>query len=102
MKTPPERPIRTCVGCRKTDTQRMLVRIVLDGRGRVKVDRERKMAGRGAWLHETRACVEKAIHNSGLPRAFRRRTQPVDQLTPGALWAELTSGNKIEDGTEHE
>ena len=85
--------IRTCVGCRKTDAQKMLVRIVLDGAGRVKVDRDRKMAGRGAWLHVSRACVEKAIHNSGLPRAFRRRTQPVDT---GALWGQLeeTSGTR--------
>jgi predicted RNA-binding protein YlxR (DUF448 family) len=94
-------PIRTCVGCRKTDTQEKLVRIVLDGAGRVKVDREKKMAGRGAWLHESRACVEKAIHISGLPRAFRRRTQP---LEAGALWAQLieTIGTKTEDGIEHE
>jgi len=92
-------PIRTCVGCRKTDTQKKLVRIVLDGAGRVKVDGERKMAGRGAWLHATRACVEKAIHNCGLPRAFRRRTLP---LEAGALWAQLVERTKIEDGIEHE
>ena len=94
-------PIRTCVGCRKTDTQKNLVRLVLDGAGRVKVDRRRKMSGRGAWLHELRACVEKAIHIGGLPRAFRRRTLPLDA---GALWAQFveTIGTNAEDGTEHE
>ena len=93
-------PTRTCVGCRKTDEQVKLVRIVLDGAGRAKVDRHRRMEGRGAWIHETRACVEKVVHNGGLPRAFRRKTLP---LEAGALWEQLVaSGTKTEDGTEHE
>jgi predicted RNA-binding protein YlxR (DUF448 family) len=71
-------PVRTCVGCRQTDAQCNLVRIVLDATGRVQVDRKRRLSGRGAWLHESRACVEKAVHNSGLPRAFRRKIQPLD------------------------
>ena len=59
------------------------------------------MKGRGAWIHETQACVEKAVHNGGLPRAFRRKTQP---LEAGALWEQLvaTIGTKTEDETEHE
>jgi predicted RNA-binding protein YlxR (DUF448 family) len=79
-------PIRTCIGCRKTDEQGKLVRIVLDGAGRVKVDRHRRMAGRGAWLHDARACVEKAVEGHGLSRAFKRKTQP---LEVGGLWDQM-------------
>ena len=79
-------PIRTCLGCGKTEEQRKLVRIVLDATGRVKVDRNRSMAGRGGWLHELRACVEKTTQNNGLPRAFKRRTQPLDA---SVLWGQL-------------
>jgi len=94
------KPLRTCVGCKKTDEQARLVRIVLDGAGRIKVDRQRRMRGRGAWLHDSRACVERAVQTHGLVRAFKNKAQ-----TPlaGALWAELeASGNKTEDGSEHE
>ena len=85
----PSVPLRTCVGCRQIDEQKNLVRIVLDATGRVKVDRKKSLSGRGAWLHESRACVEKAVHNGGLPKSFRRKTQPLDGER---LFLEVTNG----------
>ena len=89
-------PIRTCVGCRLTDEQSRLVRVVLEPSGRVKVDRHRSRAGRGAYVHESRACVEKAVQNQGLSRSFRRKTQPVDVER---LWIELSKVlSNLEEG----
>jgi predicted RNA-binding protein YlxR (DUF448 family) len=79
-------PIRTCIGCRLTDEQRRLVRVVLEPSGRATIDRERRHNGRGAYLHEARACVDKAVRNGGFPRSFRRKTQPLDG---NLLWQQM-------------
>jgi predicted RNA-binding protein YlxR (DUF448 family) len=85
-------PLRTCIGCRGVEEQARLVRFVVEASSaRVKLDRARRLPGRGAWLHQTRACVDEAVHNSGFPKSFRRRTQPIDA---GRLWASLTEDDK--------
>jgi predicted RNA-binding protein YlxR (DUF448 family) len=91
-------PTRSCVGCRATDEQAKLVRLVLDPSGRVKVDRKRQLAGRGGYVHDQRSCVERAVQAGGLARSFRRKTQTVnaEQLIE-KLWREL-SGTE-EEGT---
>ncbi len=71
-------PLRTCVGCRKPDEQANLVRLVRDAQGRVKVDRKRRLAGRGAYVHVNESCVEQMVHEGGLPRSFRHNLQPVE------------------------
>ncbi len=48
-------PQRTCVGCREVMPKRQLVRIVRTADG-VKIDPTGKLAGRGAYLHDTREC----------------------------------------------
>lgn len=61
-------PTRTCVGCRRTDRQDALVRVVRAERG-VAVDLRRRLPGRGAWLHRDLACWPGA--RGGLSRALR-------------------------------
>ena len=53
-------PQRTCVGCRVILPKRQLVRIVRTADG-VKVDPTGKLAGRGAYLHDQRACWERGL-----------------------------------------
>lgn len=53
-------PLRTCIACRTVLAKRSLVRIVRSPLG-VVVDPTGKVAGRGAYVHETRACWEKAL-----------------------------------------
>ena len=65
--------MRTCTGCRKVVPQHELVRVVFDG-SRLKVDRKRRLAGRGAYVHATPGCVTP----SGLARSFRRAVTPDD------------------------
>lgn len=56
-------PQRTCVGCRQVLPKRTLVRVVrsLDG---VKIDPIGKAAGRGAYVHQTRSCWERAMRGA--------------------------------------
>ena len=53
-------PQRTCVGCREVVAKRSLIRIVRSPQG-VMVDPTGKMPGRGAYLHDLRACWEKGL-----------------------------------------
>jgi len=48
------------VGCRQVLQKRQLIRLVKTPEG-VKIDPSGKMAGRGAYLHDKRACWDAAI-----------------------------------------
>ncbi|HSD22592.1 MAG TPA: YlxR family protein [Anaeromyxobacter sp.] len=78
-------PVRTCVGCGERAAQRQLVRLKTDGE-RVIFDRQRR-GGRGAWLHASAGCLEKALRRRALPRALHRPEAAVDAA---ALRVELT------------
>lgn len=60
-------PIRTCIGCRARDEQRLLLRLVR--RGDVVVDGTRpRMEGRGAYVHPH--CIGLAVKRQAIRRAF--------------------------------
>ena len=56
-------PQRTCVGCRTVLAKRSLTRIVRTSEG-VLVDLTGKLAGRGAYLHDQRACWERGLRGA--------------------------------------
>ncbi len=56
-------PQRTCVGCRTVLAKRELIRIVRTAEG-VQVDPGGKLAGRGAYLHDRRACWERGLRGA--------------------------------------
>ena len=62
-------PQRTCVGCRATMPKRNLVRIVRTLEG-VQIDPTGKLKGRGAYLHDDKACWQNALKGS-LAHALR-------------------------------
>lgn len=62
-------PYRTCIGCRTVNAKRALVRIVSTSGG-VVVDPTGKVAGRGAYVHNTRSCWEQALKGP-VSRALR-------------------------------
>ena len=68
-------PQRTCVGCRQVLAKRSLVRIVRTEQG-VQIDPGGKLAGRGAYLHNLRACWEKGLKG---PLAHALRTELTDE-----------------------
>ncbi|WP_242396255.1 YlxR family protein [Anaeromyxobacter oryzisoli] len=84
-------PIRTCVGCGGKAAQAGLVRLVAAG-SRVVIDRARS-GGRGAWLHPTVPCLERAVKRRAFGRALRSEGVQADAI---ALRGELT-GNPRKD-----
>lgn len=71
----PERPIRTCIGCRRRRSQDDLVRIVRTEFGKLRVGRT--LTGRGAWLcRDDPTCFDEAARRGGFARALRARTDP--------------------------
>lgn len=78
--TPPDtgarrEPVRTCVGCRRTDSWSVLVRVVAvtddPGAPRVVPDPRHRLPGRGAWLHPDTDCLERAVRRRAFVRALR-------------------------------
>ena len=69
-------PVRTCVGCGERAEQRALTRLRVEGERGV-IDRNRS-GGRGAWLHATGECLEKALRRRALARAFRGKAGSID------------------------
>jgi len=82
-------PQRTCIACRAVEAKRGLVRVVRTPEGRVEIDATGKKNGRGAYVHETRACWDEALRRDRLARALKTQIEPGDreqlQAHAGAL-----------------
>ena len=79
-------PVRTCLGCRQAVAQATLVRVRVGDGARVVLDVKRS-GGRGAWLHGSGGCLDRAVKRRAFARAFRRGDLSWDAL---ALRGELT------------
>jgi predicted RNA-binding protein YlxR (DUF448 family) len=73
-------PQRTCIGCRKKGARSELLRLVAESTGSttVLVDERRRMAGRGAWLHPSEACLALAVKRRAFGRALNGATGTAD------------------------
>ena len=84
--------VRTCVGCRERAVKSELLRIVAAG-DEVVPDPLARLPGRGAYLHPSPGCFERAQLRRAIPRALR---------VPGPLgtdWlARYLSGMRDDDG----
>ena len=69
-------PLRTCIGCRRTQDKALLVRLVRGGDGRVHVDARGRESGRGAYACPTETCLGKALGAGRLAHALRGASQP--------------------------
>jgi uncharacterized protein len=78
-------PVRTCVGCGARAVQSELVRLRIVGEKLV-ID-SRRQGGRGAWLHASAGCLERAARRRAFARAFRGAPAAFDLA---ALRGELT------------
>jgi predicted RNA-binding protein YlxR (DUF448 family) len=71
--------VRTCVGCRARAPRSALLRVVsIDSM--LVPDERATMPGRGAWVHETPACVDVALRRRAFVRALRV-SGPLDAQT---------------------
>lgn len=79
-------PVRTCVGCRERAAQSELLRLVARD-GALLPDPERRMPGRGAYVHPTEQCWRRAERRRPWARALRTGAQldtapAAERLTP--------------------
>ena len=68
-------PQRTCVACREVNDKRSLTRVVKSPDG-VCVDPGGRLPGRGAYLHDDKACWDKALSKGILARALKTEISP--------------------------
>jgi uncharacterized protein len=72
-------PQRTCVGCRRVRPKAALVRLVRQAAGAVV--RDPVGPGRGAYVCEDTACMERAVKGGRLAQAFRTKRETVGTFT---------------------
>ena len=63
-------PMRQCLGCREMKQKLELTRIVRNAEGNISIDFKGKTPGRGAYICQNEACLEKAIKTRALERAL--------------------------------
>jgi predicted RNA-binding protein YlxR (DUF448 family) len=63
-------PTRTCVGCGVRAARSELIRVVAAG-DEIVPDVAGRLPGRGAYLHPSLACLERAQRRRAFPRALR-------------------------------
>ena len=84
-----EAPERTCIGCRQARPKAALVRLVRGADGRVRVDRDGRASGRGAYVCPTAECMGKGLQAGRLGHAFKRASR-VPEESPEVIlksWA---------------
>ncbi|MGB4778470.1 YlxR family protein [Microbacterium sp.] len=68
-----------CVGCRARAPRSALLRVV-ERDGALVADEKAVLPGRGAWVHDTRECVDAAVRRHAFGRALRV-SGPLDAQT---------------------
>jgi predicted RNA-binding protein YlxR (DUF448 family) len=68
---------RTCVGCRQLESRANLLRIVRV-EGKLQIDDDKRLPGRGSWLHHKLSCLDLAISRGSFSRAFRSKIDLAD------------------------
>ncbi len=68
-------PLRTCIGCGQVLPQKDLLRICRDKSGKISVDTDRRLPGRGAYICGNEDCVDKALKKRKLNRAFHTEVE---------------------------
>lgn len=88
-------PQRTCVACRSTEAKRGLVRIVRTAEGAVVIDETGKKPGRGAYIHKSKECWEKALKGKVLEYALKTAITVEDKAALQAYASTLESDETL-------
>ncbi len=64
-------PMRKCIACKTSFPKKELLRIVRDKSGGVTFDKTHTLEGRGAYVCNSDACIQKCVKNKLLNRAFK-------------------------------
>ena len=68
MKNQPE---RMCIACRKKGDKNSFIRIVKNNDG-IFLDKTGKLAGRGAYICNSKQCLQTCIKQKALNRTFKQ------------------------------
>ncbi len=69
------KPLRMCMVCRERAEKDGLVRVVKQPDGKIVLDLEGKLPGRGGYLCKEKACLLGAQKRRVLERAFSQRVE---------------------------
>lgn len=87
-------PLRQCLGCRQMKPKTDLVRVVKTPQGDIKIDKQGKLPGRGAYLCKEENCLKKTMKSRALERGFSKAIDP-------KIFEELTLQLAREEVAEH-
>ena len=63
-------PLRMCLACREMKDKRTLIRIVRSAQGEISLDFTGKKNGRGAYICNSEACIQKCCRARLIHKAF--------------------------------
>ncbi|WP_461810665.1 RNase P modulator RnpM [Faecalimonas sp.] len=64
--------MRKCVGCGEMKSKKEMIRVLKTSENEFLLDVTGKKNGRGAYLCQSKECLEKAVKNKGLERSFKQ------------------------------
>lgn len=71
--------IRTCRGCNQKDDREVLLKYVLSHDKKTIIhDENKKMSGRGMWVHDNPKCMRKASKLGVINHAFKTKIDNVN------------------------
>ena len=66
-------PMRTCIACKECKPKKELIRIVKNKDGVISIDRTGKQEGRGAYLCDNVACLDKVVKSKRLEKVLESK-----------------------------
>ena len=66
-------PLRRCLGCYESKPKKELYRIVKNKEGEILLDKTGKLNGRGAYICNSKECLEKAIKSKRIEKEFETK-----------------------------
>ena len=64
------KPQRTCMGCNEKREKQQLIRIVRNKQNEIKIDKTGRMEGRGAYICNNVACLDRVKKSKRLEKVF--------------------------------
>lgn len=62
---------RLCIACRGRSDKSEMIRVVRGADGKIAVDCDKNLEGRGAWIHDNDECKAKTVRRKLLNSAFK-------------------------------
>ena len=64
------KPQRTCMGCNEKKEKQQLIRVVKNKQNEIKIDKTGKMEGRGAYICNNVACLDRVKKSKRLEKVL--------------------------------